>query len=930
MRGGYATALAGLETPEAVAAFLLARREEMRIGAITPRASFRPPDGLPLSRQLTELTDAVVQQLFRLALPPGEERERVRGLIAVAATGSYGRRELSPHSDVDVTFVVAEEEDETLDRTVRRMFLSLMEVFSQRAQLKVGYAYRTLADLPQLDHQTQTALLDARLVTGSHPLFHQFTQELPRHIWPAAFVRQKVAERSEQAARHGETIYRVEPQLRDGPGGLRELQVAEWVAAVAFPAARGDVWPQLARAGWLSPQDAAAACAARGFFLHVRNIAHFEAGRAADLLTRERQEAVAALMGFQDDGCVTAVERFMESYYRHAENARRVAGFVTARCLRERLSLDEEIAVDGGELVPSYPGLNVTEPHFLLRLCRAYQEHGLEPGPDLRRMIAEQLAETEALAVDAETGQQFLALLDGTHLAAGSASRLPPPAPGEPGVILRPTLTSTLGLMGALGILQRLIPELGAAYRRVPFDPVHRHTIGHHSLRVVQALERLREGLAEEPPGRGQGGYFSTSPREGSGEFRRIWDDVENPEVLYLAGLLHDIGKLDPTPGHEETGAAAARRIAARLGMDAAGAEKVAALVRHHLLMSRTSQLRDLTLDATIRDFVAAVPTLDLLNMLFLLTHADMEATGVLSPVKVRFLEDLYYRAERALSEQAPITMDDERLHRYRRRLSRQLSERVQEHCEGMPVSYLLNTRPEQIAAHIRAVEALQNSGPVVEWGGEPGSPITTLTVCTYDDPEPGLLSRLAGVLYAHEISVHSAQVFTRERTGTRAKAEDDGAAETETSEQSLAADERAIAIDTLWVDFHARQVPPFKKMEVETDLVRVLRGQPVVELIAARHKQLPAAIAPTRVAFDNNLAEGHTVVDVEVPDQPGTLYRITRTLAALGWVIHSARISTQGDRARDAFYITDPSHAKIEGDEAALAAAFTREFMGG
>jgi [protein-PII] uridylyltransferase len=240
-----------------------------------------------------------------------------------------------------------------------------------------------------------------------------------------------------------------------------------------------------------------------------------------------------------------------------------------------------------------------------------------------------------------------------------------------------------------------------------------------------------------------------------------------------------------------------------------------------------------------------------------------------------------------------------------------------------MPVSYLLNTRPEQIAAHIRAVESLQNSGPVVEWGGEPGSPITTLTVCTYDDPEPGLLSRIAGVLYAHEISVHSAQVFTRETGGEGTRGQgDEGTTDTES--------DPAIAIDTLWVDFHGRQIPPFKKMEVETDLHRVLRGQPVTELLAARHKQLPPAIAPTRVAFDNNLAEGHTVVDVEVPDQPGTLYRITRTLAALGWVIHSARISTQGDRARDAFYLTDPTGAKIDGDETALTTAFTGAFMGG
>jgi [protein-PII] uridylyltransferase len=337
----------------------------------------------------------------------------------------------------------------------------------------------------------------------------------------------------------------------------------------------------------------------------------------------------------------------------------------------------------------------------------------------------------------------------------------------------------------------------------------------------------------------------------------------------------------------------------------------VAALVRHHLLMSRTSQLRDLTLDATIRDFVTAVPSLDLLNMLFLLTHADMEATGVLSPVKVRFLEDLYYRAERALSEQAPITMDDERLHRYRRRLSRQLSEhhlaeeRVQEHCEGMPVSYLLNTRPEQMASHIRAVEALHASGPVVEFTSEMDAEITTLTLCTYDDPEPGLLSRVAGVLYAHEVVVHSAQVFTRQSAPP-------------------------IALDTLWVDFHGRQLPAYKRAEVAQDLVPVLQGKTVTAVLAAHRKTLPPGIAPDRVHFDNNLAEHHTVLDLRAPDQPGLLYRTTRAIAALGWHIHSARISTTGDRARDAFYITDASGQKLAEAEDALAARFLAAFTAG
>jgi [protein-PII] uridylyltransferase len=172
------------------------------------------------------------------------------------------------------------------------------------------------------------------------------------------------------------------------------------------------------------------------------------------------------------------------------------------------------------------------------------------------------------------------------------------------------------------------------------------------------------------------------------------------------------------------------------------------------------------------------------------------------------------------------------------------------------------------------------------------------MTVCTYDDPEPGLLSRIAGVLYAHEVGVHAAQVFTREG-------------------------EPAVALDTLWVDFHGRALPPLKKLELETDLTAVLRGRSVEEILADHRKHLPPGLPPERVRFDNDLAEQHTVVEIDAPDQPGLLYRLTRATARLGWDIHSARISTTGDRARDAFYVTDRAGAKITGDPAPLQRAF-------
>jgi [protein-PII] uridylyltransferase len=850
-------AIASASGPDDLSALLLRERERVR------SQNQAAPAGKTTCRALSDGTDWVIQRLFELALPPPPLEEQVRSLVAIAATGGYGRRELCAYSDVDVTFVVAEEEEEAVDAAVRRMFLWLMELFGRRLQLKVGYGYRTLADLAQIDHQSQTALLDARLVAGSHVVFGRFTRELARQIWPAAFVRQKLAERA--AALGGqEGAHLIEPNVRDGRGGLRDVNLAEWLAAVTFPTTRGDAWRQLQRLGVVSHRDVGDVEAAREFLLRARNWMHFEARRPADALIRERQEKLAAAIGYPDSGDISSVERLMADYYRHAENVARASGFVVDRVLSERLSLTDELLCVDTELLPAFPWIEVTSPAFLVGLCEQFQAHRLVPGPELQRMIAERLADRSDLADDREAGQRFLALLRahrGVH--------------------------DTVTLMADLGILQRWLPSFGEAYRRIPLDTVHRHTIGYHSILVVRCLERLRE-----------------TTEENLADLRRVWTEVEAPELLFLAALLHDVGKLRRAPGHAISGAAMAEETCRRLGLDDAATAKVAALVRYHLLMSETAQIRDPTQEQTVRNFTAEVNDLDLLNMLVLLTYADIEATGLLSPVKVRFLMDLYYRAEASLVNEVPVAMDPERLRKYRSRLSRQLSsanlttEQIQAHCEGMPVAYLLNTPPEQIAAHIRMVAALDGAQPVVEFADDFGADISTITICTYDAPRPGLLSRVAAVLYAHDVSVHAAQVFTR-------------------------AGEPSIALDTLWVDFHRRQLPPVKKLELEQALVAVLGGEPVEEHLARCRKHLPPALPPTAVRFDNHLAEHHTVLDVEAPDQPGLLYRITRAIADLGWSIHSARIWTTGDRARDAFYVTGEGGSRLNDDHALLEQRF-------
>lgn len=891
------TALA--DTPEALAAALTAERARLK------QANQAAPQGLRACRALTEACDLTIQRMLSLSLPQDPSaREAVRRKFAVIATGGYGRAELCPFSDIDVTFVVADEEDAALDATVRQMFMNLMEVFGQRVGLKVGYGYRTLSDVERLDHQTQTALLDARVIAGSHALFNEFALGLFRHLWPAAFVRRKVAERRRVVEKQGATLYRIEPEVREGPGGLRDLHLAEWLAAASFPTTRGDVWPQLQRQGVVTRPDAQQMEEAREFLLTVRTWMHWEADRAADTLVRERQEGLAEALRHQDDECASRVERFMERYYQHAENVDRVTAFVIERCLGERLSLTDELVCVGNDLVPAYPWIGVASPRFLVEICQHYQDHGLLPGYELRRMIAQHLSGCSDLSTDTQAAEDFTGLLRAappTGQEAGPTVPQPGTVPGG-----RPGVYDTLALMAQIGILQCLIPEIGEAYRRVPFDQVHRHTVGYHSLQAVRSLERLR-----------------TTPDEKLQEFRRIWSEVAAPELLFLATLLHDTGKLapgadwvhplaggqKPSPHHSEAGAQMAASICRRLHLDPPAAAAVEALVRHHLLMSETAQLRDLTLDKTIQDFTRVVDSRDVLNMLMLLTYADMEATGVMSPMKARFLEDLYFRADAVLSSGRPAEdPSDDRQRRVKSRLTRQLAttsltpEQIREHTEGMPLSYLFNTPAPQIALHIRMVDALRNNGPVVEFDNELGADVTMVHVCTLERPQPGLLSQIAGVLYAHEVAVHGAQVCTRRG-------------------------DPAIALDTLWVDYHGRGIPPFKRLELEQDLCSTLKGGDVEATIARCRKQLPPPIPPRRVRIDNQAAEHHTVVEILADDQPALLYRITRSMAQLGWNIHSARITTVGDRARDAFYVTGPGGGKLQENRDALEAAFMKEF---
>lgn len=854
----FAPALAELHDPAQIAVYL---KEQHR--QINSAESLRENSGIGLLAHNTALVDAVLRRLFALArerADAGGHGQETLPALAIIATGGYGRRELAPFSDVDVTFVPALEDDPYLNILIKDMFQMVMDVFLYGADLKVGYAYRLIGDLGRLDHQTQTTLLDARFLCGDKALFTEFRAEFRAHLLTADFLFQKWAERESVLHKHGgDQVYGVEPNVKEGAGGLRDIQNAEWMGEVRCHAGLSQVWPVLVEQGYVTPGDAAEIKAARDFLHCTRAALHIVGGGAKDKLTAEKQEAVAALLGYADTADAPAVEIFMREYFSAAVSVRRISRKVIRRCLDSEIGMGLGLASVERRLTLADAEAAERDPALPLHVAELAQAYGLSVSDSLDEEIRRFLAQVPSPADWPLAGRVLSRILLAGRDVADALDRLE-----------------------ALGALAWLLPEFGPLMTLIPYDAAHDFTVGAHSLHVVRNLEHFRSNMAFP-------------------EGRRIFGEVAHPEVLYLAGLLHDIGKQWPHGPHAETGAAAAALLCDRLGWDNERRDKVVFLIRHHLLMAETSRLRDMALEETTREFVRQIPDPDCLHMLYLLTYADTAAVGagVWTDLQGRLLAELYGRAEALMS--APPAEDGGLppapaldLKRQRERIRKGLAQHnlptdiILEHTRNLPAQYLLNTPLEDMYLHIAMISRLRETfEPAIDFKHEYGADYTELTLCAYDDPKPGLLAKITGVLYALDVNLHTAQVFTREASVR-------------------------IAIDTLWIDYRGKPLSPHKRGELSESLRRVLLGEVGIgELLQSRKKPLKEQ-AIYAAKLDENASERFSLLEVSAPDETGVVYRLSRAVSDLGWNIHAARLSVWGSRARDAFYVTDRDAEKV------------------
>lgn len=790
--------------------------------------------GIDLMTAYSDLTDALVARVFDLAVA---ETPDYTGGIAVAAVGGYGRQEMSPFSDVDVAFLVRGDEDEGVGAVAKRAFRILTDVIDE-ARLKVGYSYRRIDEVDHLPLETQTALLDARYIAGNTSVFRSFQVALREAIVPAAFVIGHIDGR----AAGSRTPFVVEPDVKEGPGGLRDLHASRWIAELAFGLTNGAVWNSLRANGVITDSEIEQVEAAREFISRTRNALHLILGRASDVLMTARHSEVAAALGFDDP------RDFIACYYAHAHLLSLVLAKVSDAAQECDLVIEPGVVVKNGRLKLLDKGLLARDSAAMLRMFQYIQSYHLQ----FERATFDLICEcAQSYNPTAEAGYLFLDILS------------------------RPGAGAALRLMANTGILQTIAPQFGELMYLVPGDAAHKFTVGEHCLRAVEKLEAL----------------FG----ERDGQFADIFSRIQHLDVLFLATLLHDIGKLDPETDHTKSGAIRAADLATALEMPEDAVQKVQFLVENHLKMSETARLRDLQQKKTISGFAEMIGDPQLLDMLLLLTVADSRSVGSAdwNQVQIRFLLELHERAMAAIRSPDASGPD---IDRHRTRVRRELClanlppDEVDEHCASMPASYLLNTPPEELASHIGHVRTVREGSCAVETKDDPGGQFTELTVVAMD--RAGLLSQVAGVLHALRIDVHAAQIFTRH------SGED-------------------IAIDLLYIDFEGRQLAETKKWQVEGELQKVLMGEVTVDDLlvrVGRHKcKRPEEFSVRKLT---NLSDHHTVLEIRTQDTPGLLYYLTRGLSNQGMNIHSARLATWGHEVRDVFYVTNSDGSKLTSDQ--------------
>ena len=808
------------------------------------------------------LTDCLVTSAWKFAteiqFPSHNPTEAEK--LSIISVGGYGRREMAPFSDVDLLFLTPYKMTPWSENVIETVLYLLWDL-----KLKVGHSSRSIKDCLRLgsdDYTIRTAMLEHRFVCGDINLASQLNEKLWKNLFSGTakdFISAKLIERENRHEKHGQR-YMVEPNVKEGKGGLRDLQSLYWIAKYVYQTQnisdlvdlnvfRSDEYLQFEQA--------------EEFLWAVRCQMHHLADRAIEQLSFDLQVEVASAMGYHDSRDQRAVEIFMQDYFRHATRVGDLTRiFLTSleavhakdeplleRIFKRKPKIDNDYIVIHNRLAIKSEKEFLTNPINLLKLFSEALRTGLLIHPNAMRLVSANLAMVNnEFRASTEAQQIFLELL----LKHGNPER-------------------ALRRMNELGFLAKFIPEFEPIVAMMQFNMYHSYTVDEHTIQCLKTLAQIEKGeLVEELP-------IASS----------ILKDGVNRKVIYIALLLHDIGK-GRSDDHSILGAKIAKQVSPRLGLNKQETETVEWLVRYHLLMSDMAQKRDISDPRTVRDFAKAVQSVKRLNLLTVLTVCDIRSVGpdTWNNWKATLIRQLYAETKAILEQGAEALNRENRMTEAKKALREKLSEWDNKDIKiETGRHYPPYWQGFQVDAQFAFAKLLRNLGAdEIKIDLTPDTDRDATRICFALSDHPGIFSRLAGALALVGANVVDARSYTSK----------DG-----------------FATAAFWIQdgdgspYNQARFSRLRRMIEKTLSGEVITREAIKERDKFKKRE-KAFKVPTSITFDNEGSEIYTIIEVDTRDRPGLLFDLTRTLANMNVYIASAVIATYGEQVVDSFYVKD------------------------
>jgi [protein-PII] uridylyltransferase len=824
--------------------------------------------GLPAGQRTAKTFDGLLGALFQ-AVRGALQSRRAWVPVSLAAVGSYGRGAVALRSDLDVRLLCTSKASKAAP-IAEALLYPLWDIGLSIGHQVVGIA--DMVDLARRDLATATTLLDWRLIAGDAASSDKLLNRAFEGLFGAATIGKFLEQLAQQSVarqqRYGDSVYLLEPDVKNGLGGLRDLDVAHWAARARW---RVQSLRELVNIGVLVPREYRELELAAGLLWRVRNLLHMYAGRRVDRLSFDRQETLAQDLGYGTGG--SGVERFMSDYYRQARTLSKHCEVLLARASppprrrpRERV-IGDGLKLTNDQVSLADPAQLEHEPALALRLFDEAVRRDLPVYGFARDVVARAASSPswcERLRKDPEAARVFVRLCKVVHRTK-----------------LREV--SPLKELHDVGLLVAMIPEFSPVVGRVHHDVYHVYTVDVHS---VAAVDRLRELCRGELLGE----HALAS---------RLAAEIARPNVLFMATLLHDVGKDIGGRNHSQRGFEMTASILQRLGLPEADIVEAQHLVLKHLRMYHIATRRDIDDPTTLESFCREVHGREGLRELYLLTMADVSTTSptALTSWKARMLEDLYVSADLALctGEFGPSETRTESVRQAVRTLAQPRDDAafLDHFLRVMPERYLYANDPDQIIEHCRfARQALAERFLVRVLGTD--EPYVELAFVA--DDRPGLLAQITAALAVVGAKVVGAQVYSwRDQSGGLR------------------------ALDLFWVRLGARAESLRAALpRIERDFARLLGGEVLpTDLLSAsggpsRWSARPGPKVPTQVSLDNRAATDHTVLEIITRDQFGLLFWLSHTIQEMELTISLAKINTEGNQVADVFYVQDARGSKL------------------